>query len=62
MAQVNFQLPREIKVDIKVTGVTEMKARIWLGCQLIKAAAKLMGGVGCIEVEVKREPVEGPRP
>lgn len=52
MAKANATvfLPNMVRVDIKVTGIQEMRLRIWLGGLLIKLAARLMGGIGKIEV------------
>lgn len=51
MAEANLHIPQMIKVNVRVTGVREMRFRIWAGGLLIRLAAKLMGGVGRIEVD-----------
>jgi hypothetical protein len=47
----NAHLPSLVKVDITVTGIREMRLRLWIGGLLVKLAAYMMGGVGKIEVK-----------
>jgi hypothetical protein len=36
-------LMKRITMTVRVSGVMRQHARIWLGCQLIKIAARVMG-------------------
>lgn len=50
MARADTHLPDIVTVDITVTGVREMRVRMWLAAQLVKLAAWLLGGVGRVEI------------
>jgi hypothetical protein len=47
-------LPTIVKVDIALTGIAEMNLRLWLASRLIKAAAWVLGGVGSVDIVVRK--------
>lgn len=48
------RLTKRMTVTVNLTGVTAWKARVWLGTQIVKLAARVMGCGFRVDFEVDR--------